>query len=206
MKLYDVLPDEGIFTAIAKIQAFPWADKISPAQMDVAYKEQFTDRECSRMTSRILGDGSALTTEQLDKLAKIVHTMFFDKWADAYKLFTQNSEYVGGGYVETINEKITHNNATTDTGTVTEQGSDTGKISAFDSADFADKEKTIRDGTNTRDLSGTDTGTQTREYTRKNSGYDFSKSYESSIKNLQSAVLCGIVFMDTNSVLASHIL
>lgn len=208
VKLYDVLPDtNGIFTAMNTIKAFPWADVVTPAQMDTAYKQMYANKPISLTVQRTLNGASTLTENNITVLAYLLDGLFRDKWVNAYNLFLNSaSAYLqGGAGTETIKETTTHDNATTDTGTTGTEGTQKGQISAFNSTDFADKDNTINSSTDTRDLAGTDKGTTTRDYIRTSFGDYYGDSYKKLLESLQSQILYDIIYVDANSVLALHI-
>lgn len=205
MKLYDVLPDNALFAAMNAIKPFPWSDTVTPEQMDLTYKENYTDKGISRTVLRLLGEDSALSQDAIDKLAKMLYTMYYDKWSNLYNVFLSANVGMGSGYKETIQETIEHDNATTDKGTIDTMGSNRGQISAFNSADFTDKDNTETQSVDTRDLAGSDTGTQKRDYVRTGYGEYYSTQYETSIKALTAYSLCDIIYVDVNNLLTLHI-
>lgn len=206
MKLYDVLPATGgIFQTLNTIHPFPWADEISPEQMDFAYKETYTNKTISRFVARMLQDAETLSADNITSIAKMLDVMFYDKWVAAYNLFTASKTSLASGYSETITETTTHENTTTNTGTTETTGTQEGKVSGFNSTEYQDKDQTLNDSTQTQDLQGTDNGETARNYTREGHGEGYSTEYKNSLDALQSYLMCDIIFVDANSILALHI-
>ena len=206
MKLYDVLPATGgIFQTMNTLFPFPWADEISPEQMDFTFRETYTNKPISRFVERMLQDADTLTADNITSIAKLLQVMFFDKWVTAYNLFTASKTSLANGYSETITETTTHENTSTNTGTTETTGTQEGKVSGFNSTEYQDKDQTLNDSTQTQNLQGTDNGETTRNYTRTGHGENYSTEYKNSLDALQSHVLCDIIFVDTNSVLALHL-
>lgn len=206
MKLYDVLPATGgIFQTLNTIHPFPWADEISPEQMDFAYKETYTNKTISMFVARMLQDAETLSADNITSIAKMLDVMFYDKWVTAYNLFTASKTSLASGYSETITETTTHENTTTNTGTTETTGTQEGKVSGFNSTEYQDKDQTLNDSTQTQDLQGTDNGETTRNYTREGHGEGYSNEYKNSLDALQSYLMCDIIFVDANSILALHI-
>lgn len=206
MKLYDVLPATGgIFQTMNALHPFPWADTISPEQMDFAYRETYTNKPFTRFVARMLNDADTLTPENITSIARLLDVMFYDKWVRAYNLFISGNKAFGNGYTETITETIHHENETTNNGTTTTQGTQEGKVSGFNSTDYQDKDQTTNDSTQTQEGTGTDTGDQTRDYTRTGYGEYYADTYKKSLDALQSYLMCDIIFVDANSILALHI-
>lgn len=206
MKLYDVLPATGgIFQTMNALHPFPWADTISPEQMDFAYRETYTNKPFTRFVARMLNDADKLTPENITSIARLLDVMFFDKWVRAYNLFLSGNKAFGNGYTEAITETIHHENETTNNGTTTTQETQEGKVSGFNSTDYQDKDQTTNDSTQTQEGNGTDTGDQTRDYTRTGYGEYYADTYKKSLDALQSYLMCDIIFVDANSILALHI-
>lgn len=205
VQLYDVLPDTGIFTAVNAIKAFPWNDFVTPAQMDIAFKNLYANKPVSKTVLRLLGDNTVLTEDNLKTLANFIYTMYYDKWVLAFDLFKNREFAFGSGYNETIKETTKHDNSGTNTGTVTDTGNETGKISAYNSTEFQDKDYKETGNTNTQNLANTDKGTTEREYVRTGYGEYYADSYKKIVKALQSDLLYDIIFVDANNILALHI-
>lgn len=203
--LYDVLPDTGVFTAINNIKAFPWADVITPTQMDSTYKALYTNKPVSKLVLRVLNGGAELTEDNIKALANILYNMYYEKWVIAYNLFITRETAFAKGYSETIKETTTHDNKTTDTGTTTNEGTELGQISAYNEATMQDKDNQISNSSSTRDLAGTDNGTTVREYERNGFGENYVDAYTKMIADLQNNLLYDIIFTDANSLLALHI-
>lgn len=109
MKLYDVLPATGgIFQTMNALHPFPWADTISPEQMDFAYRETYTNKCISRFVARMLNDADTLSPENITSIARLLDVMFYDKWVRAYNLFLSGNKAFGNGYTVTITETIHH--------------------------------------------------------------------------------------------------
>lgn len=205
VQLFDVLPDSGIFTAINNIKAFPWVDFVTPAQMDTTYKQLYCGKPVSKTVLRFLGDNSTLTDDNIKALANILYNLYYEKWSLAFTLFMNRETAFGSGYMETIKETITHDNSGTNTGTTTDKGSETGKISAYNSTEFQDKDFKETGNTNTQDLANTDKGEQVRDYVRTGYGDYYVDNYKKIIEALQSELLYDIIYTDANNVLALHI-
>lgn len=206
MKLYDVLPATGgIFQTMNALHPFPWADTISPEQMDFAYRETYTNKPFTRFVARMLNDADTLTPENITSIARLLDVMFYDKWVTAYNLFTASKTSLANGYSETITETTTHENTSTNTGTTETTGTQEGKVSGFNSTEYQDKDQTLNDSTQTQNLQGTDNGETTRNYTREGHGEGYSTEYKNSLDALQSYLMCDIIFVDANSILALHI-
>jgi len=203
--LNSVLPESGIFTAIDTVKPFPWRDIITPSQMDATYKALFTNKPISKLVKLLLGDNSTLTEDNISVLANYLYVLYYEKWSLIYGIYSKRATIFDNGYSETVTETITHDYNTTDTGTTKNTNTETGKISAYNSSDFQDKDQTNNTGTNTRDLAGTDTGTQGRTYTKTGYGENYIDAYEKYISALKSDLLYGIIFVDANSVLARHV-
>jgi len=203
--LYDVLPDTSIFTAINNIQAFPWNDFVTPAQMDISYKELYTNKPISRIVERYLGENETLPEDKIKALANILYNLYYEKWTLAFNLFKNRNSAFGSGYKETITETTTHDNNGTNTGTTTDKGTETGKISAYNSTEFQDKDSKETDNTNTQNLETTDKGTTTRDYVRTGYGDYYIDSYNKIISALQNELLYDIIYVDVNNVLTLHL-
>lgn len=204
--LFDVLPDSnGIFTAINKIKSFPWNNVITPTQMDTSYKQLYTNKHISKIVERYLGENDILTDDNISALASIIYNMYYEKWVLAYNLFVnRETSLIKGGYTKVI-ETTEHDYNTTDTGTTENINTETGQISAYNTDDFTNKDKTDNTGKNTRDLSGTDKGIKTRNYTKESFGENYADNYEKIILDLQKYLLYDIIYIDANSILAKHI-
>lgn len=202
--LFDVLPDVNIFTAISNIKAFPWADVISPAQMDVTYKQLYGGKRISKFTERILNGNSVLSDDNLNAIANVLYNMYYDKWSLAYTLYEAQLKSANAGYTETSKETITKDFTNTDTGTVNNDNTNTDKISAFDTGDFENKSQTSINGTDTRDLQTTQAGTQTTEYEKNGFSISYNNYLEKAYSLLQKNLLYDIIFVDANSVLSIH--
>ena len=63
----------------------------------------------------------------------------------------------------------------------------------------------MNDSTQTQEGNGTDTGDQTRDYTRTGYGEYYADTYKKSLDALQSYLMCDIIFVDANNILALHI-
>jgi len=203
--LNSVLPDSGIFTAIDAIKPFPWREVITPTQMDLTYKALYAAKPISKLVQALLGDNTTLTEDNIKALANYLYTLYYEKWSLTYKIMANRDDTFTSGFNVTITETITHDYNTTDTGTTTNKGTETGKISAYNSTDFQDKDQTENTGENVRDLAGTDKGTQTREYKRNGFNDSYINSYEKYISALKDDLLYDIIFVDANSILARHV-
>jgi len=203
--LNSVLPDSGIFIAIDTIKPFPWRDVITPAQMDLAYKAAYTSKPISKLVQSILGDNTILTEDNINALANYLYTLYYEKWSLVYKLYQTQTKAFDAGYSETNKTVIEKDFTTTDKGTIKSNKTDTNKVNAFDINTFADKEQNTNDGTDTRDLTGTDTGKQTTESEKSGYSISYMNYYKKSVEALQNYLLYDIIFVDANSVLARHV-
>jgi len=203
--LNSILPDSGIFTAIDAINPFPWRDVITPAQMDATYKALYTSKPISKLVESLLGANSVLTEDNIKVLANYLYVLYYEKWTLVYKLYQSQNNAFNAGYSETVKTTMEKDFTTTDKGTIASDKTDTNKINAFDLNTFADKEQSTNTGTDTRDLTGTDAGTQTTESEKSGYSISYMNYYKKSIQALQDYLIYGIIFVDANSVLARHV-
>ena len=191
-KYIDLYPDTfsgiGLLSQISELTSIPWANSIDPNEVEILYANRSANKNISGNFSRIRDDIRPL----------IVSKYYFDRWKrlwDTYKLeyneITPYSVTESGEHTKTNRDTTTNkfgkeiSEEATDTGTVTNNGTDTGNterdVYGYNSVSAVPSEVTNDSGTSnateTRDLTGNRTVTNSGEDVENKDGleeYDYS--------------------------------
>ena len=75
----DFLLGQGIFTALNDLNV-PWKDENVASLLDMEYYTTFGNRQTSPLVDYLIGDKEHLSTEDTQKLARIIFNKFSDNW------------------------------------------------------------------------------------------------------------------------------
>lgn len=167
VEIHKINPDLKIFSVV------------TPELLDSAYLFKFSSRICTPV----------VLSTTIDNIAGIVNAMFAQKWDTLFdSVKAVNSSVVNAG------EHTTETTNSTNTPDVTTEI--TGQVSPYDSAEFANNDKT------TTTNKGTTTTHTDREYTRTTPNANTTNNIFQYLKNNP---LYDTMFTDVNSVLTLNI-
>lgn len=75
----DFLLGQGIFTALNELNV-PWKDENVASLLDMEYYTTFGNRQTSPLVDYLIGDKKQLSTEDTQKLARIIFNKFSENW------------------------------------------------------------------------------------------------------------------------------
>ena len=75
----DFLLGQGIFTALNELNV-PWKDENVASLLDMEYYTTFGNRQTSPLVDYLIGDKEHLSTEDTQKLARIIFNKFSENW------------------------------------------------------------------------------------------------------------------------------
>ena len=75
----DFLLGQGIFTALNEMNV-PWKDENVASLLDMEYYTTFGNRQTSPLVDYLIGDKKQLSTEDTQKLARIIFNKFSENW------------------------------------------------------------------------------------------------------------------------------
>lgn len=78
-KTCDFLLGQGIFTALNELNV-PWKDENVASLLDMEYYTTFGNRQTSPLVDYLIGDKKQLSTEDTQKLARIIFNKFSENW------------------------------------------------------------------------------------------------------------------------------
>lgn len=122
-KLVDFFPDiltgGGIFTALQSYPV-PWIDDVTGATLDTEYFFNISGQKTPSPLVRKLASTGALTTENVQTLARVLYSMFSVPWAKQYATLSAQYDPISNyDMTETETTTGTDSNTVTNTGTQT---------------------------------------------------------------------------------------
>ena len=75
----DFLLGQGIFTALNELNV-PWKDENVASLLDMEYYTTFGNRQTSPLVDYLIGDKEHLSTEDTQKLARVIFNKFSENW------------------------------------------------------------------------------------------------------------------------------
>ena len=170
----DWLSGNGIFTVMASNNSLPWADNPTPIDLDYDYYGNHSGNKItSCLVDKLSDENGVLSTENMEKLARIIFSKYHDNWERAwYALSLEYNpihNYDGDetvttehSYENTNNNTITntktHNLSVDNTGTVTDN--DTITKTGTDTTHIINNED--KTGSDTLTKSGKEKNTDTK--------------------------------------------
>jgi len=166
-----VTTSKGIFSYINEVNPLPWFNVLPPEDLDIAF--MFAHGE-KTVTGKVLNMFSDLgEDETLKKLAKIINTIYHDKWSKLYE-----------GFIADYPLNVVSRETLDDT--VTKENNTTNKVSAYDSEDL------------TTDTGVDDNGTTTHTYTKDTVSLD---AYNKNVELLQDNLIYDKIFLDVKNLI-----
>lgn len=212
--------DGGVFSPMTTA---PWADTMSGTNLDIAYLDGHSgERYCSNLINHRLNDYDVLSSDSRTLIANILWAMFGIQWTrlwatmkpvDYDPLTNYNmTEDETGNRTDTRTPNLTRKHTGTDTNEGNTHVNNQSNLWGFNSdtsvpSDMSDGDTTVN-STNNRDLTDTETGTDTTagENTRKltrtgNIGTNTFQNLLQQERNLWMYNFFEQIFKDVDSVL-----
>lgn len=125
---------------------------------------------------------------------KLIEDIYLNKWSNLLEATNIETEYItpSTGYIETIDETITDDGNSQNSGT----DETVNKVSAYDSEDFVDNDTDSRTTSNT----ATNSNERVRSYTRKGS-QNIASSIKANVDCLSNDYICDIIFNDVDNIM-----
>lgn len=210
----------GVFSPMVNA---PWVETMSGANLDLVYLEGHSgERYCSSFINHRLGNSDVLTSDNRTLIANILWAMFGIQWTRLWATMKpadydplanyQMTEDESGNHTDTRTPNLTRKHSGTDTNEGNSHVNNQNNLWGFNSdasvpADMSDGDTTVNT-TNTRDLTDTETGTDTTasENTRKltRTGNIGTNTFQNLLQQERSLWMYNFfeqVFKDVDSVL-----